>query len=70
MARTPKKREIFVQNDKVYIFNQIENKYIAIDAVSLIDLVNQAPTHETIASIESAHEKIDYLINNLPTEGV
>ena len=66
MARTPRKREIFVQNDKVYIFNQTENKYVAIDAVSLIDLVNQVPTHETIASIESAHEKLDYLINNLP----
>lgn len=65
MARTPKKREIFVQNDKVYIFNQIENKYIAIDAVSLIDLVNQVPTHETIASIELAHEKIDYLLNKI-----
>ena len=59
-----------MQGDKVYIFNQIENKYIAIDAVSLIDLVNQAPTHQTIASIELAHAKIDYLINNLPTEGV
>lgn len=65
MARTPKKREIFVQSDKVYIFNQTENKYIAIDAVSLIDLVHQVPTHETIAGIELAHEKIDYLLNKI-----
>ena len=70
MNRTPIKREIFVQGDKVYIFKQSENKYIAIDAISLIEFINQVPSHQTIASIELAHAKIDYLINNLPAEGV
>lgn len=41
MARTPRKREIFVQGDSVYVYLQQENKYVAISANDLVDAFNQ-----------------------------